>query len=518
MPLTSALARQRSGRAIIAQRTQPPGMVDVPAPITGWNARDSLAQMEPTDARTLDNLFPGFGRVTLRKGFQSHATGVGSGAVDTVLTYRAGATEKLIACSQTNIYDATGAGAASSLLGSQTSGRWQGVMMNQKLLMVNGADTPVEIDSTPTAGTLTISGVTGSTLSGVTVHKNRSYFWTGTNQIFWYSAVNAAGGALTSFDLSRVGTFGGALVQCLTWTRDGGAGPDDYFVALMSSGEAIVYAGSDPGSASDWFLVGVYKIGEPIGIRSATKVAGDVVIATKSGYQSLINAATSTKGRVDNKIVDAVTNQIAITGENFGWQALLYERGNQLIFNYPESSSGQYGQHVVNIETGAWCRYTGQNGSSWTIFGGKPYFGTSGGIVMQADVGQSDNGVAQNWEYVSAWNYLGDRSRKKHLGMVRPVITTDNAITFQMDVAVDFRDHKPTSGDLTVGTGEQGTAWDTAEWDTFMWGGATESVNAPWIIRENVGFNFSLRLKAETLNAEVALDSVSYAFRPGALL
>jgi len=41
----------------------------VPAPIGGWNARDSLAQMSPTDAVQLVNWFPTPTDVTLRKGY-----------------------------------------------------------------------------------------------------------------------------------------------------------------------------------------------------------------------------------------------------------------------------------------------------------------------------------------------------------------------------------------------------------------------------------------------------------------
>ena len=46
----------------------------VPAPVGGWNARDSLANMEPTDAIVLDNLIPSTDRVDGRKGSSEYAT------------------------------------------------------------------------------------------------------------------------------------------------------------------------------------------------------------------------------------------------------------------------------------------------------------------------------------------------------------------------------------------------------------------------------------------------------------
>jgi len=39
------------------------------APIGGWNARDSLAEMKPLDAVQLVNFFPTPTDVTLRKGY-----------------------------------------------------------------------------------------------------------------------------------------------------------------------------------------------------------------------------------------------------------------------------------------------------------------------------------------------------------------------------------------------------------------------------------------------------------------
>jgi hypothetical protein len=40
----------------------------LPAPIGGWNARDSLAEMQPLDAVQMNNFFPTPTDVTLRKG------------------------------------------------------------------------------------------------------------------------------------------------------------------------------------------------------------------------------------------------------------------------------------------------------------------------------------------------------------------------------------------------------------------------------------------------------------------
>ena len=61
----------------------------VTAPIGGWNARDSIAQMPPTDAVTLTNLYPTPTDVTLRNGYTRYSQLTTSTGVKTIssITY-----------------------------------------------------------------------------------------------------------------------------------------------------------------------------------------------------------------------------------------------------------------------------------------------------------------------------------------------------------------------------------------------------------------------------------------------
>ena len=52
--------------------------ISVPAPITGWNARDALDEMPATDAVLLDNWYPDAQGVVVRSGFTPYASGVGT--------------------------------------------------------------------------------------------------------------------------------------------------------------------------------------------------------------------------------------------------------------------------------------------------------------------------------------------------------------------------------------------------------------------------------------------------------
>ena len=81
-------------------------VASLPAPVGGWNARDSLANMAPTDAVQLENYFPGVSNVNLRGGYEKHATGLPDD-VETLMTYSGGATDEMWAISDGEIFDVT---------------------------------------------------------------------------------------------------------------------------------------------------------------------------------------------------------------------------------------------------------------------------------------------------------------------------------------------------------------------------------------------------------------------------
>jgi hypothetical protein len=61
----------------------------IAAPLGGWNARDSIAEMNPMDAVTLENFFPTPSDVTLRKGYSKYSVITTSTGVQTIssITY-----------------------------------------------------------------------------------------------------------------------------------------------------------------------------------------------------------------------------------------------------------------------------------------------------------------------------------------------------------------------------------------------------------------------------------------------
>lgn len=516
------LARRR--RAMPARR--PPNRGDrnvfrpVPSPVGGWNERDALDDMKPDEAVELRNLFPGQGSVELRRGYSSHATGLG-GAVETVGEFNAGATRRMFAAANGNIWNTTSAGAGTSLASGFSNDRWQWAQFDDasggaRVGLVNGEDAPqIHSGTAVSAMTISGSGLTVANLDGIHIHKSRSYFWDSATQEFWYSGVNALGGSLTKFPLGRVSGTGGNLTAMGTWTKDGGDGQDDLACFFLSSGEVLIYAGDNPGDAAAWALVGRFTLGAPMGVRAIQKIGADLVVSTVDGYQALSlvlsgGRAQQKVGALSDKIRKAVLFATKNYADNFGWQTILYPVGNMAFFNVPKGTSN-FEQHVVNTLTGAWCKFTGLNARSFGMFNDRLYFGGSS-VVYKADDGRSDAGAAIQAIGQTAWNYLGAQATKKLFKGVRHILKVDGSLSYSSGVGVDFGviDMEVTESSPVASA----SPWDTSPWDTSPWSDEF-AVNAEWAGAEGDGYNVSARLGITTSTRTVEWLSTQYLYEPG---
>lgn len=151
----------------------------IAAPIGGWNARDSIAEMSPMDAVTLTNMFPTPSDVTLRNGYTKYSTGI-TGQVYSLMNYSAPTTEKLFAVANGVIYDSTDAGAATSVFTGLGNSKFQQVNISTAgghfLVACNGTDPTMIYDGsvwfkvavTSTAQTISTITHTGTTANVTT--------------------------------------------------------------------------------------------------------------------------------------------------------------------------------------------------------------------------------------------------------------------------------------------------------------------------------------------------------------
>lgn len=495
------------------------------SPVGGWNTRDALDQMPAEDAVALSNWFPNVGRVEARKGFVTYASGL-PGAVETLFEFNAGLTRKFIASGGGALFDVSSDGPVGTALASGfQSSRWQTAQFDDigggpRTALVNGLDAPQLYNGSGiTPLTVSGTGLTNTNLVGVQVYKNRSYFWEKNSQDFWYSELGALGGVLVKFPLGRVSGFGGNLVAMASWTLDGGDGVDDLAVFVMSSSDVIIYQGSNPSDASDWALVGIFRVGAPLSVRGVLKVGSDLVLMTKEGYlplsKVLANGGLNRSGQViSDKINDAVKQIAQREAKSFGWQAVLYPRGNYVLFNVP-SATDRFEQHVLNTFTGAWTKFEGMNGSCWATFNDRLYFGAADGTIKLADEGFSDDGQPITCSAQTAWNYFGNRGQLKRFTALRPVFESNTDLAVALALGFDFATPSATYNVANFSGGS--SEWDLSPWDTTSWAEDSRLIR-PWVSVAGIGLNTSARIIASLSGQNCNWFSLEYLFEPAGII
>ena len=143
----------------------------LPSPIGGWNARDSLAAMAPTDAVSLVNFFATPTDVQLRKGYTKASTGI-TGSVNSLMNYTdtsLAAGYRLFAAAGDKIYDAKPSTAVPFFTGI-TNSKFQHTNLTNSaghfLIACNGVDPTLIFDGSVWYYIATTS--TAQTISSIT--------------------------------------------------------------------------------------------------------------------------------------------------------------------------------------------------------------------------------------------------------------------------------------------------------------------------------------------------------------
>jgi hypothetical protein len=498
--------------------------VSMPPPTGGWNARDTLSNMEADQAIVLDNYFPDATEVKLRRGEVEHKTGM-AGNVDSLLIYSPlSGTQAMFAANNGSIYNATSAGEIGVAVKSGFTGnQWQfinfGTAGGQFLFCVNGADTPQLYDGATFEDT-TLTGPTVANLAWCNAHQRR--IWTGEKSSLsaWYGAVNAITGAFTEFPLAGVATLGGYVMGMATWTRDGGSGPDDVAVFVTSEGEAILYSGIDPADSATWSLVGVFRIGKPLGRRFYTKAGSDIILMTEDGFvvgsQILqLDRSQAQRGAISDQINKAVNQAVRTARNNFGWAPILYPAGNMLLFNIPVSSSKSH-QYVFNTLTKAPCRFTGWNARCFAICNDALYYGGTDGKVHKADYGESDSSTYIYGDIFPSFNYFKASGLSKKFNLCKPVFGGGAEISPALYLMTDFKIPDYETPPTAVDFGDA-SVFGTAIWGTGVFGGEN-NIYQKWRSVNGIGRAASLRILTATNNASPSLQAINYIYQLGGFM
>lgn len=498
-PFRRAASRQRTA----TEQTLPP-------PVGGWNTSKSLASMGPTDAVELVNFFPRPTHVETRLGSEQ-AIQIADESIKTLAVWKGlDGTEKLCVTTGTGFFVYTGTSVtttdpALARLAVRTNGKHQhdqfGDGTNNWLILVNGVDAPIYYNG---SSTVLVTGVTSPALTGITttaivgvsVFKERLLFIRNNTLGFDFLPAGAAGGAVSYFDLSSVAELGGFLMAIAVWTRDAGNGPDDYAVFITSQGEALVYAGVDPSSATTWALVGTFRIGKPMGRKCVLKYGSDPLIVTESGVFPLSSLLSAGDAReqyaVSYNIQSEFSAASATTLDTYGWKIVSYPEQDMLLVNVPEREDGPHVQFVMNTISKAWCKFTGWDAEDFVTFDRGLYY-CKGEYIYKAWVRTTDEyallrfvsstvqryPVGKSITHTARGAFLDWKSPGlKAPTMFLPLVESQRGIAFSAGIDTDFNLTPFPDPPAYVDSGV--ARWGSARWGISRWG-SSDGITRNWL-------------------------------------
>lgn len=484
--------------------------ITLPSPINGLNKRDNLMDMDVRYAAVMDNYIPQDTKVVLRSGYAKYADF--EAPVETLASYVYGAEKRFFAVSGKKIWDITHTADVQAILSTGISAdRFRYAQYKNYLFFVNGIDTPKAfyvdsggIDHIGNWG-FSGSGLTAGNIVNVSVSKQRLWFVEKDSLKVWYPEVAGnISGTLHAFDLAQVCRYGGNLVAVADWTQDGGQGIDDLTAFITSEGEVLIYSGSDIEDADDWKLRGSYKISKPIGYECCLQYQGDVVIITEDGYIPLSKAlpldqSNTAQVAFSDCIRGLVIDRTQKYGSRAGWQGIIYSRGGYGLFNVPVANS--FEQHVINVNTGAWCRFTGIRSYCWCNFDRRLYFGSDNAVYL-FDEGYTDNGAPICGVVEQAYNNLGTERLKK-VQMLNP--RTKSSAPYSLAIYTNM-DMEEQSVDYVENIGSSGLhKWNEMKWSAVAdasgarWSNSGRTViRSQWIVNSATGYKAGIVFKTKT--------------------
>ena len=524
-------AAQRYGRQPIRASYQQRVSIGkaIPAPVGGWDAQSPLANMPPENAVILDNFIPRAGYVELRRGFVPWQEGLPL-PTESLMVWRGGTisvADDIFAACGGSIYNVSNQNDAPVEVYTGTgNARWQSINFANDagtfLIAANGASVPIYYNGTAFADTA-ITGTAGiitldpRTLVDVMDHKGRLFFVQENSLRVWFLEPFAIQGEANLLDLGPIFDKGGSILCQATWTLDGGSGADDLAVFVTTQGQVAVYQGLDPSDANNWALVGVYDLGLPLSRRSLIKYGSDLVLLTTDGVVPLSQALTLDRAQenlvaLTQKIQNAFQQATQRYRGNYGWEGALYTKGTLAIFNVPTATLSRSEQYVQNVQTGAWCRFTGIDAFCWAVANDQMYFGASDYVGLW-DTGYADNTTGITGDIKTAFNYFGSRGDLKKFEMLQPILRIASNIAPAVEVITDFKERIPTAVPTTITV--TGGQWDTGLWDVALWSPSVQTRDS-WTSVTGIGYCGAVRLRVQpepVLYIDLAVDDdtvVSY--------
>ena len=303
----------------------------------------------------------------------------------------------------------------------------------------------------------------------------------------WFLDPLALGGDITVFDVGNRFKDGGHLVQNSTWSLDDGAGMDDKFVMISSSGDVLVWDGIDPTTATDIRLVGRWQVGSvPEGRRVMSDWGGDVMILSTSGLITvsalLGGTATLNADKFASKNINQyIRQEMNQTLDRYGWSLQLVPNQGIALVTVPNplNSTRAWIQFCLETTKNAWSMFRDLAMVSQVKFGSEYLFGTNDGRVMLLagtvdDVTlDQESGEGIVFSMLTHYSDLANAAMWKRPQFIRPYWIGASQPVFSVQIKYDFDLAELLTSPAYIEGGI--SEWDEAIWDIDVWQGTAQS-------------------------------------------
>lgn len=367
---------------------------------------------------------------------------------------------------------------------------------------------------------LGVIGVDTSDLSFAWAYKNRLFFIEKDSMNVWYQDVDALGGTVTRFPMGGVFPRGGSLLFGASWSLDtsGDGGLSAQCVFVSTEGEVAVYQGDNPSLAASWGLVGVYRIGKPLGPNAWFRAGGDIVVATDIGLVPLSQAinrdvAALAPSAVSYPIETAWNEEVDARRAVY-WTCAVWPEQQMALVVLPTLSGTTPRMFVANVRTGAWCEFSGWDGRCIASFRGRLFFGTKDGKVIEGYVSGLDQGRPYTGVHIPLFDDLGTPASLKVLKMIKAVLLSSIDLNCGLSIQTDYMINLPPPPSAAVV--ESNSVWGSAVWGVAKWGGTrSKTIKQDWEAASGICYAFAPALQVtsgslQPLECEIVRIDVTY--------
>jgi hypothetical protein len=522
--------------AQVAQQSQ---AINIPAPTLGLNTSTNPAMMPQGSAIIQDNWKPTLRGVALRGGSARWCALPETTPVVSAFEYTSSNVQKMFAGNATKLYDVTASGTPTEVASGQHSGNYAASQManasGDYLMVVNDAgDPPLRFDGAAwtvlNAGQITgppgSTVVAGENLTYVWKYRGRWFFIEGGSMNAWYLPLDSIQGALAMIPLSGAATKGGTLLFGSSWSLDAGDGLDEKCCFVTDMGEVLTFTGTDPATVGNWQQEGRYIISPPLGMNAHMQVGGELMVATVDGIipvsQAIVKDVTVLDLAAVTLPIRSLWRDEALAKRAWPWTMKKWDEYGGIFVTVPGGAPGDQYCLAINPGTNAWARYTGWDATCFIRMREDMFFGTQGGVIMQADITGTDDGKPYVATLVMAWGVLNSGAAEATWYQARAVFTAPANEPFKPQLAstVDYLVTLPPAPDA----GTDSTlydVWDAGEWDVSKWDQAAPARggirNTHWVSIGMTGFSHAPIVQvtvAQQIKPDVELIAIGATYGP----